>query len=88
MPHDHRQSTGHAARGRAIAGARAAAHRRAGEDGLVRETFTLPRDEARVLARDYLDRFPRAAYWSRVEHWQRLDDGQIRFTMVRLPSAD
>ena len=73
---------------RAVVGARDAAQRRSGEDGLVRETFTLPRDEARRCARSYLDRFPRAAYWSRVEHWQRLDDGQIRFTMVRLPSAD
>jgi len=57
-------------------------------DGLVRESFTLPREEARVAARDWLDRFPAAAYWSRVESWQRLDGDHIEFTMVRLPTAD
>ena len=57
-------------------------------DGLVRECFTLPREEARVAARDWLDRFPAAAYWSRVESWQRLNGDRIEFTMVRLPTAD
>ena len=57
-------------------------------DGLVREKFLLPRDEARAAARDWLDRFPKAAYWSRVESWQRLSDDRIEFTMVRLPTAD
>lgn len=57
-------------------------------DGLVREAFTLPRDEAREAARAFLERYPREAYWSRVEHWRALDDGRIEFTMVRLPTAD
>ena len=57
-------------------------------DGLVRETFTLPREEARERARLFLERYPREAYWSRVEHWRRLEDGRIEFTMVRLPTAD
>ena len=86
MRNDHRQHTEHAARTRAVAQARRSA--RAQGDGLVRETFTLPRGEAREKARDYLDRWPAAAYWSRVEHWQALSDGRIRFTMVRLPTAD
>ena len=57
-------------------------------DGLVREAFTLPREEAREAARAFLDRYPREAYWSRIEHWQVLPDGRIEFTMVRLPTAD
>ena len=57
-------------------------------DGLVREAFTLPREEARETARAFLDRYPREAYWSRIEHWQVLPDGCIEFTMVRLPTAD
>ena len=57
-------------------------------DGLVREAFTLPRMEAREAARAFLDRYPREAYWSRIEHWKVLEDGRIEFTMVRLPTAD
>lgn len=72
----------------AVTRARVAAQRRLSEDGLVREQFTLPRDEARLQARQWLDAYPRAAYWSRVEHWQKLADGSIEFTMVRLPTAD
>jgi hypothetical protein len=43
-----------------------------GQDGYLRETFTLPREKARAKARDYLTRYP----------------GDIEFTMRRLPSAD
>ena len=57
-------------------------------DGLVRESFTLEREAAREAARDFLERWPREAYWSRVEHWAQLPDGRIEFTMVRLPTAD
>ena len=53
-----------------------------------RETFTLPRDMAREKAREWLERFPKAAYMSEVESWRELADGQIEFTMRRLPSAD
>ncbi len=73
---------------RAVEKARRFASKQPAGDGLVRESFTLPREEARVAARDWLDRFPKAAYWSRVESWQRLDGDRIAFTMVRLPSAD
>ena len=62
--------------------------RRWAGDGLVRETFTMTHEEARAKARDYLDRYPRQAYMTRVEHWRRLSDGAIEFTMVRLPTAD
>lgn len=53
-----------------------------------RETWTLPRMEAREKAREFLRRYPRAAYWSEVESWRVLDDDRIEFTMRRLPSAD
>jgi hypothetical protein len=58
------------------------------DDGYLRETFTLPRDKARSKARDFLSRYPKAAYMSAVESWRELPDGGIEFTMRRLPSAD
>ena len=58
------------------------------DDGYLRETFTLPRDKARVKARDYLARYPKAGYMSAVESWRELPGGDIEFTMRRLPSAD
>jgi hypothetical protein len=65
---------------------RIAARRKA--DGYLRETFTLPRAEARVKARDFLKRYPKAGYMSVVESWRELPGDQIEFTMRRLPSAD
>jgi hypothetical protein len=53
-----------------------------------RETFTLPREKAREKAREFFTRFPKAAYMTEVETWRELADGQIEFTMRRLPSAD
>ena len=64
------------------------AGRRRPDDGYLRETFTLPRDEARMRARDFLNRYPKAAYMSSVESWRALPDGAIEFTMRRLSSAD
>jgi hypothetical protein len=57
-------------------------------DGYLRETFILPRDRARTKARDFLARYPKQAYMSGVESWRELPDGEIEFTMRRLPSAD
>lgn len=56
--------------------------------GYRRETFVLPRDEARALAREWFNRFPKAAYMTEIEWWRELEDGRIEFTMRRLPSAD
>ena len=56
--------------------------------GWQRETFTLPRDEARAKARETFTRFPKAAYMTEIEWWRELDDGQIEFTIRRLPTAD
>ena len=53
-----------------------------------RETYRLPRVEAREIARDWFERYPKAAYLTQVESWRVLDDGRIEFTMRRLPSAD
>jgi hypothetical protein len=53
-----------------------------------RETFCLPRDEARAKAREWFERFPKAAYMTEIESWQELAGDQIEFVMRRLPSAD
>jgi hypothetical protein len=70
-----------------MAGARIARRQKSG-DGFLRETFTLPREQARVKARDFLARYPKAGYMSAVESWRELPGGDIEFTMRRLPSAD
>jgi hypothetical protein len=56
--------------------------------GWRRETFTLERGEARAKARDWFERYPKAAYMTEIEFWRELDDGRIEFTIRRLPSAD
>ncbi|MDE3175903.1 MAG: hypothetical protein KGM15_07345 [Pseudomonadota bacterium] len=53
-----------------------------------RDSFTLPRAEARVKAREWFDRYPKAAYATEIEFWRELDDGRIEFTIRRLPTAD
>jgi hypothetical protein len=57
-------------------------------DGWRRETFTLPRAEARQKAREWFDLYPKAAYFTEIEFWRELSDGQIEFVMRRLPTAD
>jgi hypothetical protein len=57
-------------------------------DGFLRETFTLPLHVARLKARRILDKYPADGYMTIVETWHRLPDGQIEFTMRRLPTAD
>jgi hypothetical protein len=64
------------------------AGRRKPDDGYLRETFTLPRDKARARAREFLNRYPNAAYMSAVESSRELPDGAIEFTMRRLASAE
>ena len=50
-------------------------------------TFTQPRDDARQTVREFLDRYPKPAYMSEVEHWRELSGGEIEFTMRRLRTA-
>jgi hypothetical protein len=64
------------------------AARRKADDGFLRETFTLPREQARLKARDFLSRYPKAGYMTAVESWRELPGGDIEFTMRRLRSAD
>jgi hypothetical protein len=58
------------------------------DDGFLRETFTLPLHVARLKARQILDEFPAGGYMTVVENWRQLPDGQIEFTMRRLPTGD
>jgi len=53
-----------------------------------RETFCLPRGEAREKAREWFERFPKAAYMTEIESWRELADDRIEFVIRRLPSAD
>lgn len=68
--------------------ARIAAHKGRATEAYRRETYVLERDAARQKAREFLDRFPKAAYMTEVESWRELADGRIEFTMRRLPTAD
>ena len=53
-----------------------------------RETFRLPRLDAREKARDMLSRFPKAAYMTEIEWWRECENGEIEFTIRRRHSAD
>jgi hypothetical protein len=60
----------------------------AAESSWRRETFCLPRDDARAKAREWFERFPKAAYMTEIESWRELADDRIEFVIRRLPSAD
>ena len=64
------------------------AQRKTPPDGFLRETFVLPRLDARAKAREFLEAWPKAAYMSGVESWRELPGDTIEFTMRRLPTAD
>jgi hypothetical protein len=53
-----------------------------------RESFCLPRPQARAKARELFDRYPKAAYMTEIEFWRERADGQIEFVVRRLPTAD
>ena len=83
-----RDNPGDIARALAGRGERFARAKKTESDAWRRETFALPRPEAREKAREFFARFPTAAYMTEVETWRELDDGRIEFTMRRLPTAD
>ena len=56
--------------------------------GYVRETFSMPREQARLKAKAFLRSYPKAAYLSEVERWRGLPGGAIEFTMRRQRTAD
>ena len=53
-----------------------------------RETYRLPRDKARQTAKDWFERYPKAAYLMQVESWRLTEDGLVEFTIRRLPTAN
>jgi hypothetical protein len=57
-------------------------------DGFLRETFVLPRTDARLKARELFDRWPKQAYWTEIESWFERPGDVIEFTIRRLPTAD
>lgn len=61
---------------------------RRGDDGFHRDTFVLPREAARLKAKEQFRKFPSAAYMTRIESWRLLPGDTIEFTMRRLKSAD
>ena len=63
-------------------------HEGAAVRDLACQTSRLPRDKARETAKEWLERFPKAAYLTQVESWRLTDDGLVEFTMRRLPTAD
>ena len=46
-----------------------------------RQTYRLPRDKARETAKEWFERYPKAAYLTQVESWRLTDDGLVEFTM-------
>jgi hypothetical protein len=68
--------------------ARRFAERKTRRDAFRRDTFALPRAQAREKARELFKRFPKAAYQTEIESWRELPDDCIEFTMRRLPTAD
>jgi hypothetical protein len=70
------------------AGMALAARGKRKSDAFRRETYALPREDARAKARELLERFPKPAYMTEIESWRELPDGRIEFTVRRLPSAD
>ena len=71
-----------------VAARAAEALRQRQTDAFRRETFALPREEARAKAREVFRRYPKPAYMTEIESWRELSDGRIEFTMRRLPTAD
>jgi hypothetical protein len=57
-------------------------------DGFARETFRLPREAARRKARQMLEQYPKAAYWTEIESWSEYPGDEIEFTIRWLESAD
>lgn len=46
--------------------------RRLDPDGFLRKTFTMPVDDARAKAREFLREYPAGGYMTIVEHWSQL----------------
>ena len=62
--------------------------RKTENDDAVLETFILPLEAARLTARDIIGDISRRGYLGIVERWRQLPDGQIEFSMRRLPVTE
>ena len=51
------------------------------------EKFTLPVNAARDKAREIINSSPPSRFVSVIENWRQLPNGQIEFTVRRLPAA-
>ena len=56
--------------------------------GYIEVSWTLPRLQAREVARRYYDRYPNKGYDTQISHWHVTKDGQIHFVMKRLATCD
>jgi len=54
----------------------------------VHETIKLPLQAARLKARQILNERPADGHITIVQNWCRLPDGEIEFTIRRLPTTD
>jgi hypothetical protein len=63
-------------------------HRGKRVDRILRATFRLPVEAARLKAPEIQSQTPQDGYMAVVEQWRQLPDGQIEFTMRRLRAAD
>jgi hypothetical protein len=63
-------------------------HHRRANDAFWRKTFALPREAARAKTREFFARYPKATYMTSIENWRELPNGEIEFTIRRLPNAD
>ena len=58
-------------------------------DDVLRETFRLPVEAARVKAREIISQTtPQGDHMTIVEQWRQLPDGHIELTMCRLRTSD
>jgi hypothetical protein len=62
--------------------------RKSNADYLPHENFRLPLQEARTKARQFLNESTAGGYTTIIDNWRQLSDGQIEFTIRRLPTAD
>ena len=56
--------------------------------GYIEVSWTLPRLQAREVAKKYYARYPKQGYDTHISHWDVTKDDQIYFVMRRLPTCD
>jgi hypothetical protein len=54
------------------------------KDPYIHEKFTRTLVEARELAREYFERYPKGRYKTKVETWREIQSYNVEFTMRRL----